>query len=83
MPLKPELQHNRKEFDRLLRRKRQVLAAVVLAAFPVAMLVPVAGIPATVVALLTVAGVIFLYLEFRRVQVFRRDLRERRHMSEE
>ncbi|MDH5761280.1 MAG: hypothetical protein OEZ65_17080 [Gemmatimonadota bacterium] len=79
----PQLRHNREEFDRLLRRKRQVLvASIPLASLPLAIPVMLRTSPEVVVHALigyyAVVFSIFGYLEIRRVMVFRRDLRERR-----
>ena len=77
-PLEPQLQHNREQYDRLLRRKRQLLVIAVLSVFPITLLVPDdAWIPAWI-GLVILVGCAFAFLEIRRVLIFRRDLRERR-----
>jgi len=77
MSLKPELKHNREDFDKLRRRKWQALAAAVLAMLPVVFLLPGDAIEAASIVLLAVAGATFLYFEFKMTLVFRRDLQER------
>jgi hypothetical protein len=76
--LEPQLRHNRKESEELGRRKRQLLIAMVFLAFPLTLIVPrgPAGLALGILIGLTAAAVLFI--EVKRVLVFRRDLRERR-----
>ena len=82
MWFEPQLEHNREEDARLRHRKWQALAVVLLSALPFALLVPVDVAPFASFAFLLITFSAFLYLEFRRFQVFRRDLRERESAGE-
>lgn len=75
--LDPQLDHYRKQSDRLLRIKRWVLAAVALLAFPLVMILPPAMTGTAIIGLLVVAFASFCILEVRRVMIFRLDVKER------
>jgi len=74
----PQLDHNRKLSDRLLRMKRRSLAATVVLGFMMAVILPVDVLPTAAMGLLVGAVALFSYFEIRRVAIFRRDLKERR-----
>lgn len=77
MSSEPQIPENRAASDRLLRRKRQVLIAMVFLGVPAGLLLPVRYVPGSLSALL-VGGVLLMgYLDFMRVVTFRRDLQER------
>lgn len=75
--LDPQLEHNRVEFDHFLKRKRQVAVVFVLALVPMMIFVPSYAIPTTFLVLFGAAVVAMGYYEWKRVVVFRRDVRER------
>lgn len=78
--LEPQLPHNRAEFDQLLRRKRRWLAIGIISTLPLALIlafwIPEQYHVFVVASGFGVLAIAFAYFEFRRFQVFRRDLRE-------
>lgn len=74
----PQLEHNRRESRRLIRRKRQFAVASIVAVLPVALLVPDDYVVAGVMGLFVLTMIAIGYFEIRRVLVFRRDVRQRK-----
>ena len=79
--LEPQLEHNRIEEARLVRRKRKLLLLLIVGAPPVLFIVPQDSAPTAWVVLLIAFAMGVGYIEFRRFQLFRRDVRERREST--
>lgn len=76
--LQPQLEHNRAAEARLVRLKRKMLVAFLIASPVVVLLVPQRIAAGTWVVLLCCFGAGVAYVDIRRARLFQRDLRERR-----
>lgn len=75
--LKPLLQHNLEEFDRLNTRKKQALAGLILCGVLLVFLTPAQRMGTALILYLVVVATVFLTFEAKKALVFRRDLDER------
>jgi fatty acid desaturase len=81
---KPQLEHNRTEFNELNRKKWRAFVLILFLVVPLGalgMVFPDSAWRLTVIFLLAASAVIISY-EVKMTLVFKRDLREQRELSE-